>query len=63
MIYLDNAATTRPSEGALARAQHYLTECYYNPSALYGGGAEAARLAALAAGWAAAGRGGSSASW
>ena len=44
MIYLDNAATTRPSEGALARAQHYLTECYYNPSALYGGGAEAARL-------------------
>ena len=43
MIYLDNAATTRPSEGALARAQHYLTECYYNPSALYGGGAEAAR--------------------
>ncbi len=44
MIYLDNAATTRPSDGALARAQHFLTECYYNPSALYGGGAEAGRL-------------------
>ncbi len=44
MIYLDNAATTRPSDGALARAAHYLTECYYNPSALYHGGAEAARL-------------------
>ena len=44
MIYLDNAATTRPSDGALAQAQRYLTECYYNPSALYHGGAEAARL-------------------
>ena len=44
IIYLDNAATTRPSDGALARAQHFLTECYYNPSALYGGGAEAGRL-------------------
>ena len=44
MIYLDNAATTRPLDGALVRAQRYLTECYYNPSALYHGGAEAARL-------------------
>ena len=44
MIYLDNAATTRPSDGALARAKKYLTDCFYNPSALYHGGAEAARL-------------------
>ena len=44
MIYLDNAATTRPLDGALVRAQRYLTACYYNPSALYHGGAEAARL-------------------
>ena len=44
MIYLDNAATTRPSQGALARAQTYLTDCFYNPSALYHGGAEAHRL-------------------
>lgn len=44
MIYLDNAATTRPSEGALARAKHYLTQCFYNPSALYHGGIEAHRM-------------------
>lgn len=44
MIYLDNAATTRPLDGALAHAEHFLKECYYNPSALYGGGAEAGRL-------------------
>ena len=44
MIYLDNAATTRPSDGALVRAKHFLTDCFFNPSALYGGGAEAARF-------------------
>ena len=44
MIYLDNAATTRPSNGALARANTYLTDCYYNPSALYHGGVEAHRF-------------------
>ena len=38
MIYYDNAATTRPNEKAVARAGIYLTERYYNPSALYGGG-------------------------
>lgn len=48
MIYLDNAATTRPSDGALVRAKTYLTECFYNPSALYHGGVEAARLIAQA---------------
>lgn len=35
MIYLDNAATTKPNETALSRAQRYLTEVYFNPSALY----------------------------
>lgn len=44
MIYLDNAATTRPLDGALARAKTYLTDCYFNPSALYHGGVEAHRF-------------------
>ncbi|MBE7091035.1 MAG: cysteine desulfurase [Clostridiales bacterium] len=35
MIYLDNAATTRPSESALKKANIYLTEKYFNPSAKY----------------------------
>ncbi|MBP5242605.1 MAG: aminotransferase class V-fold PLP-dependent enzyme, partial [Clostridia bacterium] len=35
MIYFDNAATTRPNQGAVARALTYLQEEYYNPSALY----------------------------
>ncbi len=35
MIYLDNAATTKPSLTAFARAQEYVTEKFYNPSALY----------------------------
>lgn len=38
MIYLDNAATTRPNAGAVARAGVYLTERYFDPSALYSGG-------------------------
>lgn len=37
-IYFDNAATTRPDRDALERAGEFLTERYYNPSALYGGG-------------------------
>ena len=44
MIYLDNAATTRPSADAFERARRYATEVYYNPSARYHGGAEAARM-------------------
>ncbi len=45
MIYLDNAATTRPDEEALARAQRFASENYFNPSASYGGGfAVSARL-------------------
>ncbi len=35
MIYLDNAATTKPSEKAFERAKEYVTEKFYNPSALY----------------------------
>lgn len=35
MIYLDNAATTKPSEKAFERATIYVTEKFYNPSALY----------------------------
>ncbi len=38
MIYLDNAATTRPQKEALNAASVYLTEEFYNPSALYSGG-------------------------
>lgn len=38
MIYLDNAATTRPDEECLQRAEKYLHNSYYNPSALYAEG-------------------------
>ncbi len=42
MIYLDNAATTRPDGSAFARAASFANECFYNPSARYGGGFSAA---------------------
>ncbi len=35
MIYLDNAATTKPSISAFEKAREYVTEKYYNPSAMY----------------------------
>ena len=35
MIYLDNAATTKPSSTALSKAQVFITERYFNPSAKY----------------------------
>ncbi len=38
MIYLDNAATTRPLKKAIADATRAINELYYNPSALYAGG-------------------------
>lgn len=38
MIYLDNAATTKPDVECLEKAKNYLCECYYNPSALYAEG-------------------------
>ncbi|MGN0805625.1 MAG: cysteine desulfurase family protein, partial [Candidatus Coproplasma sp.] len=38
MIYLDNAATTKPDCESLSKAEKYLTEYFYNPSALYAEG-------------------------
>lgn len=35
MIYLDNAATTKPSLTAFERAREYVTEKFHNPSAMY----------------------------
>ena len=40
MIYLDNAATTKPNGLAFAKAQEYAQERFYNPSALYREGYE-----------------------
>lgn len=51
MIYLDNAATTRPLSGAVAEAERYLTEEYFNPSARYHGGAEVSRMLSRARGF------------
>lgn len=38
MIYLDNAATTRPDGQCLDKAKQFIYENYYNPSALYAEG-------------------------
>lgn len=38
MIYLDNAATTKPDCECLKMAEKYLTEYFFNPSALYAEG-------------------------
>ncbi len=35
LIYLDNGATTKPSQKAIEYASEYLNENYFNPSALY----------------------------
>lgn len=43
MIYLDHAATTRPNARALERAGVFYQTTWFNPSALYAGGTEAAR--------------------
>lgn len=42
-IYLDNAATTKPSEGAVQLIQEVLKESYGNPSSLHRKGQEAER--------------------
>jgi len=42
MIYLDNSATTKPCEAAVAAMMHALTEGWGNPSALYEFGMDAA---------------------
>ncbi|MCD7729054.1 MAG: aminotransferase class V-fold PLP-dependent enzyme [Clostridia bacterium] len=38
MIYFDNAATTKPDSVCLGKAEKYLTDQFYNPSALYAEG-------------------------
>lgn len=38
MIYLDNAATTKPDEECIKRAEEFLHNSYFNPSALYAEG-------------------------
>ena len=38
MIYLDNAATTKPDAECFERAKKYIDEAFYNPSALYAEG-------------------------
>lgn len=43
MIYLDNAATTKPSLTALNKAQVFNSEYFFNPSALYSGGLKCAQ--------------------
>ncbi len=44
MIYLDNAATTKPSETCIEAMNRALKEVWANPSALYHFGIDAARL-------------------
>lgn len=43
MIYLDNAATTRPSLKAIEKASVFNRDKFFNPSALYQGGVDNAR--------------------
>lgn len=38
MIYFDNAATTKPDSECLKQAEKFITEDFYNPSALYAEG-------------------------
>ncbi|MBQ6728190.1 MAG: cysteine desulfurase [Clostridia bacterium] len=48
MIYFDNAATTRPSESAVKKAEKFIKDDYFNPSALYRGGLSCAKEIAAA---------------
>lgn len=43
IIYLDNAATTKPMPSALEKASKFNSEDYFNPSALYHGGLEVSK--------------------
>lgn len=43
MIYLDNAATTKPSLTAIQKAQVFNDEQFFNPSTLYSGGLKCAK--------------------
>ena len=40
MIYLDNAATTKPLFSAVKSAEAYLNDQFFNPSAMYKNGIE-----------------------
>lgn len=40
-VYLDNAATTRPSEAAIEKSAEMMRNCYANPSSLHSAGIEA----------------------
>ena len=44
MIYLDNAATTKPDKEILEKAVKYYDENFYNPSALYRGGLDVKKV-------------------
>ena len=35
MVYLDNAATTKPSDAAIAAGDEIMRECYANPHSLH----------------------------
>ncbi len=48
MIYLDNAATTRPFSSALEKAKKFNNEEFFNPSALYKGGLSTSKEIKLA---------------
>ena len=50
MIYLDNSATTKPCQQAVAAMNDALTNCWANPSALYGFGIDAAKKLRVARG-------------
>lgn len=43
MIYFDNAATTMPSVNAVKKAEKFIKDDFYNPSALYRGGLACAK--------------------
>ncbi|MBE5742936.1 MAG: cysteine desulfurase [Clostridiales bacterium] len=44
MIYLDNAATTKPLQSAVKNYENLLTDCFFNPSSTYGGGIETKKI-------------------
>ena len=48
MIYLDNSATTKPSDAAVAAMNEMLTECWGNPSSVHGFGAQTEKRIKLA---------------
>ncbi len=48
MIYLDNAATTKPFELAIKKAEKFNNDMYFNPSTLYAGGLNCNREIKLA---------------